>query len=210
MGVLRRFDVGPVVRFHVRGLRAPGARRMSWPDRLVFAVLPVALGMVAFALDVQLTEISPLLAATALLVGAMLTVFVFLTNLRVKVSESEAYAFRRRLQRLVGSAAVSSLYVAGLALLASAGLAFASSADVPLLTGHGLRRPGSALIVTLLAHLAVNLLTVIRRVFAVYFEVFGADFSPDLSAVPDPSPTQEERRPPRSTSTGTSGRASRP
>ncbi len=172
------FSVAPIVGLHLLGLRA-GRPQMSWPDRLVFAGLPLFTGAFSFALSPRLEGLSTLLAACSLLVGAMLTLFVFPTDLRLKLSETSALSYRRRLQRLVGSGVVSTMYLAVLALASA--LALASSADVPALKGLGLRRPGSALVIALLTHLAVNLLTVICRVLAVYLDVFGADFGADLA-----------------------------
>ncbi len=192
MKPFQRFSVAPIAGLHLQGLRA-GRPQMSWPDRVVFAGLPLFAGAFSFALSLRLEGLSTLLAACSLLVGAMLTLFVFLTDLRLKLSETSALSYRRRLQRLVGSAVVSTMYVAVLALASTGALALASSADVPALKGLGLRRPGSALIIALLTHLAVNLLTVIRRVLAVYLDVFGADFGADLAPVADVADVTADR-----------------
>lgn len=187
-----RFNIMPIVRFHFRGLREPNAARLSWRARSWLLLPPAAGAALSYAGRLQFVGVSPLLSATALLVGAMLTVFVFLTNLRVKVSESERYAYRRVLQRMIGRAAVGALYVACLALLITAGLGVASAAQFHILDDLQLRRVGSAMIVALLIHLATNLMSVIRTTFAVYYEVFGVDFGATLEPVKDPRGEQRQ------------------
>jgi hypothetical protein len=69
------------------------------------------------------------------------------------------------------------------ALVVTVALALFAGVHIPWLTGHGLARISYGVIFGLLAHLAVTLLTVIRRVFGIYFDIFRADFSPDLQAI---------------------------
>lgn len=190
----QRFDARPIVGYYLRGFQKSGTGGFAWADAVALFGSPILCGVCSYFLNARFVNVSPLLSASTLLVGVMLTVFVFLTNLRVKVAETDKFVYRRALQRMIGSAAVCSLYVAGLALVISAGLAITGGIHVPVLAGRELRRLGSAVLVMLLAHLAVNLLTVIRRVFAVYVGVFGADFSPDLESVPDSEPRNGSHR----------------
>ncbi len=184
-----------VARLHFRGLRGPGRSRLRWTDWAWMVVIPIGSGTAAFAADLHIEPTGSLLSATTLLVGAMLTLFVFLTNLRVKIEETPEYAYRRRLQRLIAGATISSLYVAVVALAASLALALAGGLGGPAWAGAIWERLGAALVTALLVHLGVGLMTVIRRAFAVYDGVFGKDFGPDLDIVVDlPEVDDRERR----------------
>ncbi|MDO9378648.1 MAG: hypothetical protein Q7T56_07345 [Nocardioidaceae bacterium] len=179
---LQAFNLGPIVARHFAALRPPGQPRQSTAVRAAMLGVPVGAGalvgvLVALGLDLR-DGTSQVLAATALLVGAMLTLFVFLTNLRIKISESATYAFRTRLQQLVGGAAVSSLYVACLAMLVA--LEIATVASVQWLRDFPQQPLTAAVLVSTGCHLALTLVTVIRRLFGVYYELFQSDFSPSV------------------------------
>lgn len=179
-----RFGLGPILAGHLWALRAPGATRTSWADRSVFLGIPIIGGVVsglAVWLGMPVSNgVSPLLSALALLVGGMMTTFVFLTNLRVKVDESkEQLAYRRTLQKLIAGTVASALYIAVLALSAALLLVGVATLD-------WLRQPAVApftvgVVAAVGAHLAINMLSMFRRLYAVYHDVFLKDFGPDLS-----------------------------
>src|SRR3954469_667457 len=132
-GALERFDPTPIVTMHLRAMRSPEATRLSRSTHFVLFYLPACLGafggtLVSRGLPMA-DGVSQVLSATALLVGVMLSAFVFLTNLRVKIQESATYAFRTQLQKLVGGAAVGCLYVAGIAFLTAALLSATATLD---------------------------------------------------------------------------------
>lgn len=172
-------------------LRSPSTGKMAVADRAALYYLPVAAGAIACALiaiGVPVANgLSQLLAATGLLVGAMLTTFVFLANLRLKIDEGELN-YRRRLQGLVASTVVASLYTALVAL----GVTFllAAIATIGPLRDPSLRPIVGGVVAAALAHLAVSLISVIRSMFGVYYSVFEKDFAPVLTTVS--GPTQEE------------------
>ncbi|WHP18803.1 hypothetical protein [Cellulomonas sp. ES6] len=177
-----RFKITPVVEKHLWSMRPPGSQRMRRSDRLVYAGVPMLTSVVAGAaiwLGAPVSNgISQLLAATSLLVGAMLTTFVFLVNLRIRVGDSKSTVYRRNLQRLIGSAVASSLYSAAVAAFLTFLLAVVATFD-------DLRAPVVApftagVVAGVAAHLGITLLTVIRRLFGVYVDVFGADYGPEL------------------------------
>lgn len=191
------YSVMPVIRRHFASMAddggGGGGRRRTW---VMLAVVPACLGafaggLVAGGLDVR-DGVSQALAATALLVGAMLSLFVFITNLRVKVAESPTYAFRTRLHHLLGGTAAGCLYVALAALVVAGELtlvatvgALRSEVAQPIVVG---------VVVSSLTHLALNLLNVVRRLFGTYFELFASDFDPSIETLPEEEPAQQQPR----------------
>ncbi|MCM3516241.1 hypothetical protein [Nocardioides sp. P86] len=122
----------------------------------------------------------------------MLSLFVFITNLRVKVAESPTYAFRTRLHHLLGGTAAGCLYVALAALVVAGELtlvatvgALRSEVAQPIVVG---------VVVSSLTHLALNLLNVVRRLFGTYFELFASDFDPSIETLPEEEPAQQQPR----------------
>jgi hypothetical protein len=165
-------------------MRPRGVDRLAASTKVALFVLPPIAGMAsgfAVASGVNLSDgLSQMLAASALLVGAMISCFVFLTNLRVKVSESATYAFRVNMQRLIGGSAVGCLYVAVVALIFAGQIA--TVASVQALRSEHVAPFTVALLTATLAHLVMTLLSVIRRLFGVYVEFFASDFNPEQSA----------------------------
>lgn len=179
-----RFDVRPLATAHWRSFRAKGQSRPTLAVQFILVGLPLALGVCSFLLQAALpaTAVAPLLTATGLLVGAFISSFVLLTNLRVKVGETDAWKFRSKVARLIASTAAASLYSACLCFLIAAGLVVGMS--VPALQSGVAHTLGTALLVALLAHLAANLTTILRRLFGVYYALFKADFDPEFELVP--------------------------
>lgn len=191
------YSVMPVIRRHFASMAddggGEGGRRRTW---IVLGLVPACFGafaggLVAGGLDVR-DGVSQALAATALLVGAMLSLFVFITNLRVKVAESPTYAFRTRLHHLLGGTAAGCLYVALIALVVAGELtlvatvgALRSDVAQPIVVG---------VVVLSLMHLALNLINVVRRLFGTYFELFASDFDPSIGTPPEDEPQQREPR----------------
>jgi len=166
----------PLVKANFRS-NGRGARVMA-SQWFLFAFVPVLMGGAATYLTLSgihfTNGISPVLSAVALLVGAMFSAFVFLTNLRVKLSETEAYSFRSALLRYVGSSAIACLYVAIVALVAASMLALVASVEV--LRAPEVKPWTIGVLVAAVTHVGVSLLTVVRRMFAIYFELFTGDF----------------------------------
>lgn len=156
--------------------------RLSPSTWIVTFVLPVAAGALAAGFGVRIVQGGPLIAATSLLIGGMLTLFVFLTNLRIKLSEVDQYKYKRRVHQQVAYTAASCLYVALLALLGTAGLGIGFSVSVPNVPTW-MTAAGTGFAVALLVHLCTTLLAVIRRVFGIYHALYRADFAPDLRPV---------------------------
>ena len=193
------YSVMPVIRRHFASMAddgdGEGGRRRTW---VALAVVPACLGafaggLVAGGLDVR-DGVSQALAATALLVGAMLSLFVFITNLRVKVAESPTYAFRTRLHHLLGGTAAGCLYIALAALVVAAELTLI--ATVGLLRSEVAQPIVVGVVVSSLTHLALNLVNVVRRLFGTYFELFASDFDPAIGVLPDEEPAQQQPRVP--------------
>ncbi len=186
-------SLGPLFRANFRSYG--GGARAAASKWALFVAVPTFAGAVALwltLLGVHFTNgIAPLLSAVALLVGAMFSAFVFLTNLRVKLSETATYAFRVDLLRYVGSSAVSCLYVAIVALVAAALLALVAS--VEFLRLPEVKPWTIAVLVSVVAHVGVSLLTVVRRMFAIYFELFTSDFDAPIEGASN-QPMEMEAR----------------
>jgi hypothetical protein len=202
-----RFNPGRIITLHFAAFRDPGAVRMSRVDKSVLFLLPVVAGVglgfaVSQGLDLR-DGISQVLAATSLLVGALLSTFVFLTNLRVKLSETADFAFRANFHRLVAGSAAGCLYLAGVAFVLAGMLA--GVASLPLLRSTGFQPYVAGVLLAVMVHLTINLLSVARRLFGIYFNMFAPDFDPEVDtrrdAVADKSRDRTER------SSSTEGRA---
>lgn len=176
---------------HFRGMRDRRTGRLSPSTWIVTFGLPVIAGALAVGFGVRIVQGGPLITATSLLIGGMLTLFVFLTNLRIKLSEVEQYKYKRRVHQQLAYTSASCLYVALLALLGTAGLGIGFSISVPDLPTW-LAAAGTGFAVALLVHLCTTLLAVIRRVFGIYHALYRADFAPDLR------PVEESGRPAQS------------
>lgn len=196
------YSVMPIVRRHFASMAddedGGGGRRRVW---IVLGLVPLCVGafaggLVAGGVEVR-DGVSQALAATALLVGAMLSLFVFITNLRIKVAESPTYAFRTRLHQLLGGTAAGCLYIALAALVVAAELTLV--ATVSSLRAQYLQPFVVGIVVASIVHLSLNLVNVMRRLFGAYFELFASDFDPQITAMAetvDP-PVQEAHRPQR-------------
>ncbi|MDJ0319516.1 hypothetical protein [Pseudarthrobacter sp. PS3-L1] len=174
---LKRFSIKPIIVNHFRSLRADGQKRISAGTLATLFVLPLAVAGLGLSFHFKLDRggATALLTATGLLVGALVTAFIFLANLRIKISESNEFSIRRRMSVLTSQTAVACLYCAGLALSIAVSLAVALA--VPRAARpEWAHLAATFVIVAGLVHLAVNFLTVLRRLFGVYYDVFRADF----------------------------------
>lgn len=177
MADLSRFSVKPIVEKHFEALRPSGHARITPASVFVLFVLPLAVAVAGWGFGFKLDRggATALLTATGLLVGAMVTGFIFLANLRIKISESEQLKSKRTMSQLTSETAVGCLYCATLAL--SIALALAAGMAIPQAArADWAHAVGTAVIVFGVGHLTANFLTVLRRLFGVYYDVFKADF----------------------------------
>jgi hypothetical protein len=174
---LSRFSLKPIVVKHFEALRPSGSTQITLPSKIVLFVVPLIFSGLGVALGYKLDRggATALLTATGLLAGAMVTGFIFLANLRIKISESEQLKLKRKMSLLTSETAVACLYCAGLALGIAVTLA-ASLAAPRALRPDWAHLVVTALLVFALVHLSVNFLTVLRRLFGVYYDVFKSDF----------------------------------
>jgi hypothetical protein len=192
--VAKRFDVTPIVRFFYR-LHRSADGKLGRSDVVWLFVTPTVVGGAMAAANVRLTSLTPLLSASSLLIGVMLSLFIFVTNLRIKVSETEPYSYRRDLQKLIASVATAALYAALWAMLATVDFALSATIRFDLFAGPLWQRIGVGIQFWILAHLAVTIFSIIRRIFLIYHSMFQVDFSADLSRVePTKGPTSPARR----------------
>lgn len=186
---LERFSLRPLFREHYRGLRSPRSGRISSWTWIAIAAVPVTSGALAAALGFVFSDavVAPLLTVLGMLAAALLSGFVMLTNLRVKISESQQWSQRTRTQRLVAQSAVTCLYVMLMCLILSASLVATVGVFGQLsLAPTPVALVFSAVLVAMAAHIGVTFLTVVRRLYYVYFDLFQVDFGPDLTSVPRP------------------------
>jgi hypothetical protein len=182
MARLQRFNLWPVVAYQNRAIRDDPRElsdahhaRVRRIETLYYYGIPTFLAILMLALKANLQGIPQLLSATSLLVGSMLSAFVFLANFRVKVEESEVYRKRKNLPKLIGFSAVGALYVAILAMLLA--IILAAMAAFPALAKETwLGVFVSAVAVWLMVHLFISLASVIRKMFGVFVSIFDDDF----------------------------------
>lgn len=174
---MQRFNIAPIVKRHFQSVNRPGTRaRLDFGAIAVVIGVPLLLGIAAFVFGIRASSINlltPLLMICGFLVGGMLTLFVFLVNLRVKISETPEFDHRRHLKKLIADVSASCLYLALVAFtlgtVSVLSAAYSSTWWGPI---H------SALIgfaIFTYTHIALTLLTVIRRLFAVYEDFFRRD-----------------------------------
>lgn len=96
---------------------------VDWLSLLVTAVLPLGVVTLGFVLcwTVDFRSLSPFLVVAAFLMAAMLTLFVFLANFRIKMMEVEKLRHRRHLAALVSQVSASCLYTAAFTFIAGIG-----------------------------------------------------------------------------------------
>ncbi|MBF6332799.1 hypothetical protein [Nocardia transvalensis] len=176
MDKLQRFNPWPIFIYNSRAVRElDGRRSASLSERLLLYGVPIGSLALFTLMRWQLGGVTQLLSAISLLVGAMLSTFVFLANLRIKIEESDNYRVRPGLKRLVASSAVGALHVSLVAMLLS--LLLATVTSWPLLTAGGrAANIASGLCVAMLVHLIVSLAAVLRRLLGIYVDLFLGDF----------------------------------
>ncbi|WP_138443558.1 hypothetical protein [Sinomonas susongensis] len=175
---LERFSLKVLFQQVLSGLRTTEAKKIAWPTRIVLFVLPLSAGAVVSVIGATLSApgFSAVLSGSGLLVGSMLTAFVFLANLRIKMSETPDLKRNGRLARMVSQTAAACLYISFFALCIVGIVVTGLIVGGTLHTGW-LGRFGSGLIVALGLHLALIFTTVLRRLFGAYFDVFRADYT---------------------------------
>ena len=183
---LARFSVMPLVAAFYRSLTTSGRKRPSMWVLLVLVVVPILLAFVALALDFRFARgaIAPLLTASGLLVGVLLSSFVLLTNLRIKISESDKWSYQAKTIRLVAHTAASTMYLTAVTLLLIAILLVGASVPSPVL--DWVVNIGTFATIVLISHVGITFTTVLRRLFGVYVSLFKADFDPVLELVAAP------------------------
>lgn len=140
--------------------------------------IPSIAALLFLAFGWQLSGAVAVMTATSILVGVMITVFVFLSELRIKIQEVQEYRVRPNLKRLVASSSVGALYVSTLSIALTFLLALIAS--VPVLSRDDLfGHISSAAAIWLLVHLIVFLGAILRKLFGVYVALFGEDFMVD-------------------------------
>ncbi|NYI89342.1 hypothetical protein HNR02_002665 [Amycolatopsis endophytica] len=185
MDKLQRFNPWPIFLYNSRATHGPDSRRLNWAERGLLYGFPTAALVTFIAFRLQLGGVPQLLAATSLLVGTMLSAFVYLSNLRIKIQETADYRTRVRLKELVASSAVGALHVCVIAMVLA--LMLALMASWPELTSDSVvANIASGIAVWLLLHLLVSFSSVLRRLLGIYVELFMSDFmaKPDSEPVP--------------------------
>jgi hypothetical protein len=187
MSHFKRFSLAPIVLRHYAALRKPGSRWIPVGTCAVLFVIPLAAGVIVglFAFQIQASTLTPALAAVGVLTGAFLAGFVLLTNLRLKMRDDENLSYRVNLTRLVGETAVTALYLVTTCLAAIAwGLVAVVVGSAVSISVPVVAQLGVGLFAAVLTHIGVTALTLLRRVFSVYEQLFRSDFVPQLRVIP--------------------------
>lgn len=191
MAVSDRFSLTPLIGYHYANFRDPGARCMSTATRLVLFGIPLALGLVV-GLTVPLSQSTPpgtplpiMVTAAGTMIAGFLASFVLLTNLRIKLHETDGSLPQdANLRRSVSMAVIASLYL-GLVSAGALMLALLGSLYWPVLPPEGARTL-LGLVVAVFAHIAVTTLSLVRRASGAYVVMFRGEVVPTrLTAVSD-------------------------
>lgn len=179
----KRFSLGPIVGRHYAGLVAPGRTTLSITAIFFFFICPVvaAAASIRFSFGLPSSAIAPLLTGTGLLCGAFLSVFVLLTNLRIKVDETPKWTYKTSLIKVIANTAASTLYSASVAFGLVAVLVLGVS--MPPAWASVLHVAGTGIVAAIALHLGSCFLVVVRRLYGVYFAMFKSDYDPVLKIV---------------------------
>ncbi|MBP2413967.1 hypothetical protein JOF48_002766 [Arthrobacter stackebrandtii] len=183
----KRFSVWPIFTRHYRGMIPTGRRRLEFKTVLYLFIAPATIGAWAALGNVGFDKLEPAIAGLGVLAGAFLAGFVLLTDLRIKIRETESY--RVHLGRLIGRTAASTMYlmvmsILTLMLIILGGVLTGSLPEDLLVVQHII----VGISVAALVHIVATGMTFLRRLFNVYVQLFSGDFAPELHIV-DQDPT---------------------
>jgi hypothetical protein len=176
---LSRFSLTPIMKAAWGGFMTPGSGRLGLPTLVFVVIVPLGAGVAPWLWPLRITDASipPLLTTLGLLTSSLLAAFVLMVNTRLKVSESNDQRHRAKLARLLSRTGAACLYssvlsVVMLLVIISASVwagAFPSRADHAWL-------PATSALFAIGLHLVAVLVTVVRRIFGVYYSLFRGDF----------------------------------
>lgn len=134
-------------------------------DYLSFYLLPVVLGLGCWLLNVRFESVDPLLSGTSIFTALLFGVLVYVFQLKVRIRDSETLASDFELKRLIDELEINVSYTALVGLVSTAlmmALAATKQKDVAL------SPIGTAAVVTLLLHLSISVLMVLKRTRSAY------------------------------------------
>lgn len=189
----KRFSVWPIFTRHYQGLVPAGRRRLQVKSVIYLFVTPAVIGILTALSGTELNKLEPAIAGLGVLAGAFLAGFVLLTELRIKIRETESY--RVHLGRLIGRTAASTMYlmvmsILTLMLIILGGVLAGSLPANLILVQHVI----AGISVAALVHIAATGMTFLRRLFNVYAQLFSGDFAPELRVVDQDATDQPTRR----------------
>jgi hypothetical protein len=171
--VLRKIDVTPILRDHIKTLRDHRTDKLSYPDLLLFFFLPIVLAGIAIWKNVQLRliAVTGVLTASAIFVALLLNLLVMvLTYLRLTEGEpsDQSVHLRKALLREIAVnlsfSILMALVLVGTALAALFGL----ENDQDLKIGP----VPTFVLITGASSLVLSLLMILRRIYILILDEF--------------------------------------
>lgn len=142
--------------------------RRPWiPDYLAFFVVPIAVGVASFLFHVRIRDADGILAGVAILTGLLFALIIHVFTLGLRITDDPRISDQSRTSRLVDQLQANVMYSVLAGIAATIALGIGVSTTVP---GIRIGRWMSAVLVTLLAHLILNLLMILKRMRSAYRE----------------------------------------
>ncbi|MGV9313422.1 hypothetical protein ACWDR0_14680 [Streptomyces sp. NPDC003691] len=158
-------DLIPIFKDHYRTLRSHSDNRILWGDISFFIGVPAVLGIIGVCLNWNVRGVGNILAAFAILAGLLFNLLVLLFEVATKAveaggnnSQNIRLKLARHLQANVTYALLIALTVAGTLGVAS---------------GMGMEKVNrwlSGILIILLAHFALTLLMILRRMRSAFLQ----------------------------------------
>lgn len=158
---------------HFSTLRNNRTHRILWPSIIVGYVLPVAVGLGAWAIALRLGALEEIIGGLALMAGFLFALVIFVFELRLRVTSDPRTQSAIELPRLIDELFANVTYSVVIALSTTA-VALAAAANQPQSeNGHllGIEPWLSAVLVALMVHLFAMILTCLRRTGTAYREL---------------------------------------
>lgn len=165
-----RFDVLPVVRVHWRSLSGPSGG--DWVSRAIFLAV-LAVPAAAIWTNFRFVAAPSVLAAVALLAGALMGAFTHLSTLRLKVTDL-GEAVSQRVRNQIDESAAHLLTAALLCALDALVLAVMLNLPLDAIESRFAAIP-SAIAAYLTVYIFLLFVVVVRRMYAAYVDLNQVD-----------------------------------
>ncbi|MBF6333475.1 hypothetical protein [Nocardia transvalensis] len=171
--MFRRYSLRPIFTYNAR-MRSPEGMSLTWFERGLLYGVPAAVLVLVSTLRRRLSDPGQLLPAVVLLAVAMIGVVLALIQLRLHIQDSGSYSSRVWIKELVSATAASALKIS--VLLLAMGVVLGAMMTWPWLAGGQPGALASGVFLALLAHGGLETASLLRRLCAVYVDLFYEDF----------------------------------